>query len=84
MSIFEISFEDLEKEVELNGKLGLGKAKISQVIEYLNFIYANKVGCEFEYIRNREQKEWLARETENALLNDISKEEKIKILKQIN
>ena len=54
----EISFEDLEKEVELNGKLGLGKAKISQVIEYLNFIYANKVGCEFEYIRNREQKEW--------------------------
>jgi len=79
----EISFEDLEKEVELNGKLGLGKAKISQVIEYLNFIYANKVGSEFEYIRNREQKEWLARETENALLNDISKEEKIKILKEI-
>ena len=29
---------DLEKEVDLNGSLGLGKAKISQAIEYLNYI----------------------------------------------
>lgn len=74
---------DLEKEVDLNGILGLNKTKISQVLEYLNFIYTNKVGAEFEYIRDVAQKEWLARETENTLLSDISKEEKIKILKEV-
>lgn len=74
-----ITSEDLEKEVEFQGQ----KTKISQAIEYLNYVYANKVGAEFEYIRNVEQKEWLARETENTLLSAISKEEKIKILKEI-
>lgn len=74
---------DLEKEVELNGILGLQKAKLSQVIEYLNFIYSGSVGCEFEYIQNQEQKAWLAVETEKTLLSDIAKDEKVKILKEI-
>jgi 2-oxoglutarate dehydrogenase E1 component len=74
---------DLEKEVDLNGSLGLGKAKISQAIEYLNYIYTNKIGAEFEYIRDVEQKEWLARATENVMLTDISKDEKIKVLKEV-
>lgn len=74
-----ITVEDLEKEVEFNGQ----KAKISQAIDYLNHVYANNVGCEFEYIRDTQQKEWLARETEKTLLSAISKEEKIKILKEI-
>jgi 2-oxoglutarate dehydrogenase E1 component len=78
-----IDAADLEKEVILNGVLGLEKAKISQVISQLNFIYANKVGCEFEYIRNQEQKTWLARETEIAALSEISKDEKVKILKEV-
>ncbi len=79
----DINDSDLEKEVNLNGKFGLQKAKISQVIEYLNFIYANKIGTEFEYISNNKQKEWLTREFENVALTDLSKEEKIKILKEI-
>lgn len=74
-----ITAEDLEKEVEFNG----GKVKISQAIEYLNYVYAGTVGAEFEYIRDAQQKEWLARETENTLLSAVSKEEKIKILKEI-
>jgi 2-oxoglutarate dehydrogenase E1 component len=74
-----IAPEDLEKEVEFNGQ----KAKISQAIEYLNYVYANTVGAEFEYISDVAQKQWLARETENTLLAALSKEEKIKILKEI-
>ncbi len=74
-----ITAEDLDKEVEFNGQ----KAKISQAIDYLNYIYGGSVGAEFEYIRDAAQKEWLARETENALLAAVSKEEKIKILKEI-
>ncbi len=74
-----ITAEDLDKEVEFNGQ----KAKISQAIDYLNYIYTGSVGAEFEYIRDVAQKEWLARETENALLAAVAKEEKIKILKEI-
>ncbi len=74
-----IDAADLEKEVEFQGQ----KTKISQAIEYLNYVYTNKVGAEFEYIRDPEQKAWLTRETENTLLSDISKEEKVKVLKEI-
>ena len=74
-----IEASDLEKEVEFQGQ----KIKISQAIAYLNYVYTNKIGCEFEYIRSVEQKNWLASETENTLLSTISKEEKIKILKEI-
>ncbi len=74
---------DLEKEVDLNGILGLNKAKISQVIERLNRLYTNTVGAEFEYIQNVEQKKWLSRETELAQLNELSKAEKIKVLSEV-
>ena len=78
-----IDDSDLEKEVELSGILGLGKVKISQVINHLRYIYTNKIGFEFEYISNNEQKAWLSRESENAALSDLSKDEKVKILKEI-
>lgn len=74
-----IAAEDLEKEVEFNGQ----KAKVSQVVAYLNRVYTASVGAEFEYIRDVPQKKWLASATENTLLAEISKEEKIKILKEI-
>ncbi len=74
---------DLNQEIDLKGELGLGKTKVSQAIDYLNYIYANKIGCEFEYITDAEQKAWLARETENSQLSELSKEEKIKVLKEI-
>jgi len=74
---------DLNQEVDLGGELGLANAKVSQVIDQLNLIYRGKIGCEFEYICNAEQKQWLARETEQAQLSPISKDEKIKILKEI-
>lgn len=78
-----IDAADVEKEVELNGILGLNKAKISKVVEYLNFIYTNKIGVEFDYIRDAAQKEWLAREVENTMLSELPKDEKIKILKEV-
>jgi 2-oxoglutarate dehydrogenase E1 component len=74
---------DLNQEVDLQGQLGFGTAKVSQVIDQLDFIYRGKIGCEFEYITCAEQKKWLARETEQAQLTPISKDEKVKILKEI-
>lgn len=78
-----ITNEDLSASVELNGILGLQKAKISDVIERLHYIYAGSVGSEFEYIRDPEQRDWLAAETENTMLKPIAQGEKVKILKEI-
>ncbi len=74
-----ITAEDLEKEVEFQGQ----KAKISQAIEYLNYVYTNKVGAEFEYIHDASEKEWMAHEVESKLLAELPKDEKIKILKEV-
>lgn len=75
----DIDNADLEKEVNYNGN----KIKLSQAIANLNYIYANKIGCEFEYIRSQEQRDWLASEVENASFTALSKSEKQKILAEI-
>jgi len=75
----DIDNSDLEKEVNFNAN----KVKLSQAIANLNYIYANKIGCEFEYIRSQEQKDFLASEVENASFEQLSKAEKHKILTEI-
>lgn len=83
LEFHNITNADLEKEVELGGLLGLSKAKISDVVSKLNQIYTNSVGSQFTYINNRETKEWLTKAIETALTTNLSKTEKIKILKEI-
>lgn len=74
-----ISDADLNKEVKVNGV----KTKVSDTINKLNNTYTATVGCEFEYITNKEQKQWLANAVESALNSDLSKEEKVKILSEV-
>ncbi len=74
-----IEDSDLEKEAKFRGK----KSKVSEIISYLEFVYANKLGCEFEYISDSKQKEWLLGEVENAAFLALSKEEKLKVLKEV-
>jgi 2-oxoglutarate dehydrogenase E1 component len=75
----DIDNSDLEKEVNYGGQ----KVKLNQAITNLNYIYCNKIGCEFEYIRDQQQKDWLAREVENSAFEAVSKTEKHKILQEI-
>jgi len=83
LSVHDIEEDDFETEVELNGILGFKRAKLVDVLERLKSIYANKVGCEFEYILDEAQKEWLSSEVEKSLTTDFSKDEKRKILKEV-
>ena len=75
----DIDNSDLEKEVNYGGQ----KVKLNQAIANLNYIYCNTIGCEFEYIRDQQQKDWLAREVENSAFEAVSKTEKHKILQEI-
>ena len=75
----DIDDSDLEKEVNYGGQ----KVKLTQAIANLNYIYCNTIGCEFEYMRDQKQKDWLAREVENSAFEVVSKTEKHKILQEI-
>ncbi len=79
----DIAQVDLSKEVDLKGLLGLTKAKISDVISKLNQIYKSTIGSQFTYLNDSQIKDWLAAEIEASISTPISKEEKIKILKEI-
>ena len=78
-----ITESDLAKQVEIAGAVGVEKLPLLQVIADLKLIYANKIGAEFDYISDSTQKTWLAGETEMAAFDSISKDEKIKILKEV-
>ena len=74
-----ISPEDLSQDVSF----GSQTIKFSQAIDNLNFLYANKIGCEFEYIRSQSQKNFLAKKFEELAVKKLEKSEKHKILQEI-
>jgi 2-oxoglutarate dehydrogenase E1 component len=78
-----ISPEDLNKEIDLKGKLGLKKAKITDIINKLNQIYSSKIASEFEYIRNFEQKQFLEEKIEALTNQKLSIVDQKRILKDI-
>lgn len=75
----DVSSEDLSQEIIFKGN----KIKLSQAIEHLNYLYANKIGCEFEYIRDQSQKNFLTQKFENLAIINLDKSEKQKILQEI-
>ena len=78
-----ISSEELNKETDLRGKLGLKKVKIIDIVNKLNQIYCSKIASEFEYIRNPEQKKFLEERIEHLADDKISNQNQIRILKDV-
>lgn len=62
---------------------GLNAAEASSTVAKMNAIYCGSVGAEFEYIRNQDEKNWLTSQTESVLPSQLSKNEKIKVLKEV-
>ncbi len=81
----KISDADLALEVSAPISLASsnGKIKLADLIAKLNKIYTNKIGAEFEYIANNEQKQWLTNEFESLATADLEGAEKIKVLSEI-
>jgi 2-oxoglutarate dehydrogenase E1 component len=85
LEFHKISEADLALEVSAPNSLAgsNGKIKLADLIAKLNQIYTNKIGAEFEYIANNEQKQWLANEFESLATTDLDGTEKIKVLSEI-
>lgn len=82
---FELKESDLEKEFFAGNKLGLGKAKLKDIIKHLQDTYCNSFGVEYRYIRKPEITNWLRNKMETTRnIPNFSKEEKIRILHKLS
>ena len=55
---FGLSQEDLDKEFSAGDVLGIGRVKLSKIIEHLQSIYCDSIGVEYMYMRNPEKIKW--------------------------
>ncbi|MCW3785366.1 2-oxoglutarate dehydrogenase E1 component [Plebeiibacterium sediminum] len=77
---FGLEKADLEMEFEAGSKLGLGKAKLKDIIAHLQQTYCESVGVEYLYIRHPEVVEWLKHKMEtvkNTPDFDVAKKKRI-------
>ena len=56
--------EDLNKEIFIDGSLGLNTTTLNNIIQILNETYSSKIGVEFLHIQDAEQKQWVQEKIE--------------------
>lgn len=68
---------DMDKEIFLDGSLGIQKAKLREIMAILRKTYCRNIGVEFMHIQHPEQKAWIQKRFEQDHGNfGFSKEEK--------
>lgn len=63
---FDLTQADLEKEFHAGHKLGIGKAKLKDIIAHLQTTYCRTIGVEYRYIRNPKITDWLRSRMEST------------------
>lgn len=77
---YELSPADLETEFYAGRQIGIGKAKLQDIIDYMKKTYCASIGSEFMFIRHPEKISWLQNRIEqNMNRTDFSVEEKKEI-----
>ena len=65
---FGLSSSDLETEFEAGKEIGIGKAKLKDILASLKKIYEGSIGFEYQYIRHRDRLEWFKEKIEKESL----------------
>ena len=82
---FGLTEEDLEVSFQAGNELGLGRAKLKDIIRALSYIYCRAIGFEYTSIREPEIFEWCREKVEKASLDYRPKEEDRRhILQKLN
>ncbi len=61
---YGFSEADMEKEVFLDGSLGIEKAKLKDIVATLRQTYCGNIGVEFMHIQHPDQKDWIQKKFE--------------------
>lgn len=82
---FDLTADDLEKEFQAGNEIGLGKAKLKDIISHLEETYCQSVGAEFMYIRKPEVISWLKSTMESSKnMYDFTKEDRKYIFRHLS
>ena len=63
---YGFSEHDLDREIFIDGSLGLETATLDEIIQILNKTYASSIGVEFLHIQSVEQKQWVQERIEEV------------------
>lgn len=81
---FGLSETDLERTFFAGNEVGLGPAKLKDIVDFLEKTYCHSLGVEYYFIRDLEIVSWLRTQFETSLNKpDYSQEEKTYILKKL-
>jgi 2-oxoglutarate dehydrogenase E1 component len=82
---FGLQASDLDLVFHAGEKIGIGAAKLSDIVAHLEKTYCESIGVEFAYIRNVEEEEWLRKKIEsNTNRTNFTIDQKKQILKKLN
>lgn len=84
LQYFGLSEADLNTEFYAGSMIGLGKAKLADIVTRLKKFYTGNVGIEFTYINNTEKCHWVQDHFEEMMNNALSIEERRRVLEKIN
>ncbi|MBI3500680.1 MAG: 2-oxoglutarate dehydrogenase E1 component [Bacteroidetes bacterium] len=85
IELIGLSQSDMDTVFHAGNEIGLGDAKLRDIIFFLKETYCRSIGAEFRYIRNAEIVKWLQEKMEGTRNTpNFSKEEKIEILNDIS
>ena len=63
---FGLEKSDLNKTFRIGNEIGIGPAKLSQIIEHLEATYCQSIGVEYVYMRKPEVVAWLREKMEST------------------
>src|SRR5690606_14393317 len=63
---FGLSTQDLETTFQAGNDIGIGPAKLKDIVEHLEATYCHSIGVEYVYIRNPEVIQWLKHKMEST------------------
>jgi 2-oxoglutarate dehydrogenase E1 component len=66
LETYGLSETDLDTVFEAGNVVGIGKAKLRDIVELLNQTYRQNIGAEYVYIRNPEMVDWLQAKMERS------------------
>ncbi len=81
---FELSDKDLDTVFQAGNQIGIGAAKLKDIVAYLELTYCNSIGVEYAFLRNPDETKWLQERIEKSKnVPTYSKAEKKVILDKL-
>ncbi len=84
LKYFGLNDADLEQSFVAGQFVGLGTTTLKNIFDLLQKIYTGHIGIEYQYVLKQNRVEWLEKEVETTLQQDLPIEKKRRILSKLN